>query len=258
MSKYEIFEALHRQAKPLIIGNVWNARSAMIFEKNGYQAIATSSAAVARSLGYDDGENISFEELFFVVKRILGSINIPLSVDLERGYSDDMAEIIQNIETLYHAGVAGINIEDSIEQKKEMVPVKEFSEKISRIRQHLDKNKMKIFVNARTDAFLLNLPSALELSLERINAYEAAGANGIFVAFITDEEAIRKITAATDLPVNVVCYPGLPSFDVLQNLGVRRISMGNYSFTATYAHLDKMLKSIEQDASFTSFFKAVN
>ena len=253
MSKYELFHSLHQQNKPLLIGNVWNAKSAQVFEKNGYQAIATSSAAVARSLGYEDGENIPFEELFFVVKRILAVVNIPLSVDLEKGYSDTIDGVLANIDKLYEAGVVGINFEDAAPGDKDLVPVDVYTAKLTRIREHLDKNKMNLFVNARTDAYLLNLPSPLELTLERVKAYEAAGANGIFVAFVTDETAIKKITSSTSLPVNVVCFPGLPSFERLQQLGVRRISMGSRSFGATYARLEEMLKSIDKEGSFSSF-----
>lgn len=81
---YEIFKQLHQQKNPFILGNVWNASSARIFEQHGYKAIGTSSAAIANSLGYEDGEKISFNELFFIVEKIIAAVKIPLSVDIER------------------------------------------------------------------------------------------------------------------------------------------------------------------------------
>jgi 2-methylisocitrate lyase-like PEP mutase family enzyme len=143
--------------------------------------------------------------------------------------------------------VVGINIEDS--QGKDL-----FIKKLSSIKNHLVKNNMQLFVNARTDSFLMNLPSALEKTLERIKPYQAAGADGIFVPFITDKDAIKKITSATTLPVNVLCMPGLSSFEDLAECGVRRISMGNFLFKAHYNHLETLIKNINTQQSFAPLF----
>lgn len=111
------FKQLHHQSAPLLIGNVWNAQSARVFEKLGYKAIGTSSAAVAESLGYADGQAMSFEEYTFVITRIVKSSALPLSVDLESGYGNDASEIVKNIRVLQSLGVAGVNIEDSAIKK---------------------------------------------------------------------------------------------------------------------------------------------
>ena len=108
------FQELHEQDKPLIIGNVWDAASAKAAEKLNFNAIGTSSAAIASMLGYDDGEQMSFSELLYIVKRILASTTLPLTVDIEAGYSRDPVEIANYIKTLADLGVVGINIEDSI------------------------------------------------------------------------------------------------------------------------------------------------
>src|SRR5262249_26319728 len=113
MNNVQYFIDLHKQADPLMIANVWNAESAKVFERTGFKAIATSSAAVAEALGYRDGEEMSFEEYLFIVKRIRASVNLPLSVDLETGFGKTPDEIISNIEKLSQLGVVGINIEDS-------------------------------------------------------------------------------------------------------------------------------------------------
>src|SRR6187551_2268307 len=113
-NQFETFNALHHQREPLLIGNVWNAQSAKVFEKLNFKAIATSSAAVAETLGYADGEQMSFEEYMFVVKHIARAVPLPLSVDLESGYGLDASDVAENILKLSKAGAVGINIEDSI------------------------------------------------------------------------------------------------------------------------------------------------
>jgi 2-methylisocitrate lyase-like PEP mutase family enzyme len=252
MSNYEIFVGLHQKGNPLLLGNAWNVHTAKIFENNGYKAIGTSSAAIANSLGYEDGEKISFEELFFIVKRILANVNIPVSVDMEAGYSNDIKEVIKNIEKLHDTGVVGINLEDSAE--RQLIPADKFSKKLNTIKNHLVKNNIKIFINARTDAFLFGVPSALEVTLERIKAYENAGADGIFVPFIADKAEIKKVTAATSLPINVLCVPNLPSFETLAELGVGRISLGSSAFRATNTSFENLIKNIITEKSVAPLF----
>src|ERR1700749_2163619 len=113
MSDVQKFRALHHESQPLIIANAWNAQSAQLIEKSGFKAIGTSSGAISSSMGYPDGEKIPFNELLYIVGRIKASTTIPLSVDMERGYSDDLDELNANIQTLIELGIAGINIEDA-------------------------------------------------------------------------------------------------------------------------------------------------
>ena len=113
MNHYETFYQLHQQETPLIIANAWNVKSAQIIEQSGFKSIGTSSGAISSSLGYEDGEKMPFSELLYIVKRIRACTHIPLTVDLERGYTDDTNELTGHIERLVDAGVAGINIEDA-------------------------------------------------------------------------------------------------------------------------------------------------
>ena len=113
MNQYQIFYDLHHQAQPLLLANAWNVKSAQIIEKAGFNAIATSSGAIANSLGYNDGEQIPFEELLYIVKRIKASTNIPLTVDLERGYTNDLDVLNSHIQQIIDIGATGINIEDN-------------------------------------------------------------------------------------------------------------------------------------------------
>ena len=113
------FKDLHNQEKPLLIGNVWDVTSTKTAEKLNFQAIGTSSSAIAQILGYRDGEEIEFSEMEYMVKRIALNTKLPLSVDLESGYGDKPEEIVDRIKRLVALGAVGINIEDSIVTKKE-------------------------------------------------------------------------------------------------------------------------------------------
>jgi len=247
MDHYRIFSELHNQSRPLVIANAWNVRSAQIVEQNGFDAIGTSSGAIAESLGYSDGEKIPFPELLYLVSRIRSCTSLPLSVDFERGYTNDMSALCDNVQKLIDAGVVGINLEDA--QGEEI-----YLKKLSSIRNYLEKHSQQLFINARTDAFLQKLPSPLETTLRRAERYRQVGADGLFVTAMPDGETLKQITRATPLPVNVVCTPIFPTVGHLAECGVRRISMAVFSYRATYKNFDALVKRVHTDGDFTSFF----
>jgi 2-methylisocitrate lyase-like PEP mutase family enzyme len=255
MSQFETFLRLHHSESPLLIGNVWDVTSAKVFERNGFKAIATSSAAIANSMGYEDGENMPFDLLLQIVARIINNINIPLSVDMEGGYSRDVSIIIQNIEKLHELGVVGFNIEDSVKAEKPYLQsVDDFEKIVSSISNHLTRKNINMFINARTDAFLFKLPSPLTETIKRIKAYENAGSNGIFVPFLSEKNEIKEVVSATRLPVNVFCTPELPTFKELSELGVKRISMGRAVYASVTRSLEKTIRTIQEDQSFKSLY----
>jgi 2-methylisocitrate lyase-like PEP mutase family enzyme len=243
MNNYEKFFHLHHQEKPLIIANAWNVKSAQIIANNDYAAIATSSGAIADSLGYADGEKIPFSELLYIVQRITSSVNIPVSVDLERGYTNDLAELNDNIQKLVDVGVAGINLEDA--QGEEI-----YLRKLNSVKNYLVKNNQQLFINARTDGFLQKLDAPMEVTLKRAKLYEDAGADGLFVTGVQDIELIKEITSSVALPVNVVGVSKLSSIEELTKSGVRRISMAVLLYKSTYNQLDKLVRDINTEQSF--------
>jgi len=246
MNYFEQFHQLHNQARPFILANVWNVKSARIVEAGGFEAMATSSGAIADSLGYKDGEQIPFSELLYVVKRIRSCTSIPLSVDLERGYTDDLTLLNEYIQMLIDAGVAGINLEDA---QGEHIYLK----KLSSIKNYVTKTNQQLFINARTDGFLQKLPSALETTLQRAGLYQDAGADGLFVTGVNDTYAIKEIVSATSLPVNIVSVPGL-SVATLTECGVKRISMAVFLYKATYGKMEIIAKDILSEQSFGPLF----
>ena len=249
------FKNLHHQDRPLFIGNVWDVPSAKIAEKLQIQAIGTSSSAIAALLGYEDGEEMTFSELEYMVKRIAANTTLPLSVDLEAGYSRDPKQIVHNIKRLVALGVVGINIEDSmVDTTRVLLDANEFSTKLLKVNELLKKEQVDVFINVRTDTFLLGHPNVLEETKMRIQLYERAGANGIFTPCIENASDIKEIVHCTSLPINVMCMPNLPDFDTLTALGVKRISMGNFLFENMYRQFEDTTNEILSEKSVTSIF----
>lgn len=256
MSAYLKFKELHNQKHPLIVGNVWNVQSAKVFEKLNFQAIGTSSSAIANTLGYDDGEEMPFAALLFIVKRIRRSVSLPLTVDIEFGYGANAEAIASNIVELEKLGVVGINIEDSFVEQGER-KLKDgllFSQLLIEVNNVLKQNGISMFINVRCDAFLLNVPNPLQVASERIERYEQAGTDGIFLPCIARENDIAEMVSKTKLPLNVMCMPLLPNFKKLGDIGVKRISMGNFINHHTYASLENRMTRILHEESFRSLF----
>lgn len=246
---------MHQQATPLLLCNVWDVASAKTAEKMGFSAIGTSSAAIASMLGYQDGEEMLFEELLFIVKRIAACSKLPLTVDIEAGYSDDPLVTANYIKALTTVGVVGINLEDSkVNGLRTLFDANTFADYLSKIKQELRQQQIDIFINVRTDTFLLGEENALLATQKRMSLYQNAGANGLFVPCITKVDDIQAVVNAINLPVNVMCMPNLPDFDTLTTLGVKRISMGNFLFDKLQADFEDELKQILEKNSFLSVF----
>lgn len=250
------FKELHQQTTPLLIANVWDVPSALLAERLNFKALGTSSAAIAHMLGYQDGEQLSFKELKYIVERIIHQIKTPLSVDIEGGYSRDPAVVAEHIKQLAALGVVGVNLEDSIVQegKRALVAANEFAEKLSKMKELLVQAQISVFLNIRTDTFLLKAPQLLAATNARVNLYEKAGADGIFIPGITAQEDIIEILKTTTLPLNVLGLPALPNFAALQDLGVKRISIGNFLQEFMHEQYTQKLTQILTEQSFQSVF----
>ena len=250
------FTALHYQEKPLVIANVWDATSAIAAQQAGFQALGTSSAAIANMLGYADGEGMAFDELLYIVRRIRAVSSLPLSVDMEAGYADNPEDIVAHLCQLAALGVVGVNLEDSriIKGVRTLDNPEVFSQRLSAVRSGLSAKGCPLFINARTDAFLLNLPDALNVTLSRISCYETGGADGLFVPCVSDVQDIAALVQHTSLPLNVMCVPGLADFATLGKMGVRRISMGNAVHCAIEGTLNTLLLTLHQQQSFAGVF----
>ena len=250
------FAQLHRQPEPLLLPNAWDARSAAICQASGYRAVGTSSAAIASSLGYADGEQMPFVELLFVVKRICAATTLPVTVDVEAGYSRDVATIGTHLAQLAELGVVGINIEDSVvADSRQLVDVADFARTLEQLKSYCVRQGLNLFLNARTDTYLLGAKDALTQTQARLSAYEAAGADGIFIPCLTNLADIQVLCQQTHLPVNVMCMPDLPDLATLAQAGIKRVSTGNFPFEFVMKQYEQLSATIGREGRFTALFQ---
>ena len=220
-----IFQALHRQPEPLYLPNAWDAGSARLISQCGAKAIATTSAGIAWSLGYPDGNKLPVNKYVGAVRRIARVIDIPLSVDIEGGYADSGAQIELVVAQMIDAGAVGINIEDGTSMPQALC------EKIAGARAVAQRMDVQLYINARTDVVaraLVGPELQREEVMRRAQLYREAGADGLFVLGLVDPTAIGTIAAECGLFLNVIAWPGLPRAAHLQELGVRRVSAGSW------------------------------
>ncbi len=226
------FRSLHRRQGVFYLPNAWDAASACLAAKAGAPAVATSSAALCWSLGYADGGAVPKAELIAAVQRMTRVLNVPLSVDLEDGYSSSPEEVADLVQEIHGCGVVGINLEDG-EGSSELL-----ASKIEAIRSR--PLLAGVFINARTDVYLRDIARGLdaaELVRSRARQYSQAGADGLFVPGLTHVDECALVLASTELPLNLMVVPGLPPTELLGPLGVRRLTPGPWLFLATHETL---------------------
>ena len=225
------FKELHHNGKLLVLPNIWDSLGAMLLENLGYPAVATASASIAFTNGYDDGENIPFDTMLTLIRRIAGSVNVPVTADIESGYAENDIVLADNMRRLLETGVVGINFEDSDKHTKSLFPIDVQAQRISVIKKAANEFGVDLFVNARTDVYINSKDFAgpdaqLEEALKRGIAYKAAGADCFYPLGVRDETHIKTIVDQLAMPVNVLMIPGIPEFDRLSGLGIARISLG--------------------------------
>lgn len=230
-SNFDTFRALHHGGL-LRLANAWDPGSARLIESLGAKAIATTSAGVAWAAGYRDGDQMPPDVVLSISERIARVVTLPLSVDIEGGYSPEPAQVADLVVRLADKGVVGINLEDGRE------PANLLARKIDAIKAALARAGLSLFVNARTDVYLAQLvekPLRIGEVLARSRLYEAAGADGLFVPAITDLAEIRVVSGGSGLPLNVLAWEGLAAPDQLEAAGVRRLSAGSGIATRVWA-----------------------
>jgi 2-methylisocitrate lyase-like PEP mutase family enzyme len=238
-SKAQRLAELHTQSTPLVLYNIWDAGSAKAVAAAGAPAIATSSWEVAKAQGYEDGQDIPLELAEPILARIAASVEVPVSADFEGGYTEDDAQLAQNISRLIDSGIVGINFEDQIVNGPDLYPIDR--QRIAAIRAAADKKGVPLFINARTDLFLGrgNDPEAtVGAALDRATAYADAGASSFFIPGLQEGHLIARICEGVPLPVNVMVMDGVPSNERLAEIGVRRISYGPIPFINTMKALE--------------------
>ena len=229
--KAETLRKLHAGPRILVLANAWDVASAKIVEDLGLPAVATTSAGVANSLGYPDGQRISRDEMFDVVGRIARAVNVPVTADAEAGYGLTPKEMAETARVLVNTGAVGLNFEDVTgDDESSHVEINLQVEKIKALQEASAAMGVKLVVNARTDVYLMPIGPAetrFERTVERLRAYRKAGADCLFVPGLRDKDTIAKIVKAAEAPVNILLQPGGPTLAELQKMGVARASIGS-------------------------------
>lgn len=256
MTQAELAERLlqlHQGSEPVLFANCWDAASARVLEEAGMPAAATSSAAIANTLGYADGQRIAREEMFAAVRRIVHTVSIPVSADCEAGYAGDAAGVAETTRLLLATGAAGMNLEDSIEDESTLVPLELQVEKIRAVRSTAAAAGVHLVLNARVDAFFLHGAQPADPfaeAVQRMRAYRAAGADCIFTPGVTDLGLIRHLLRESPGPLNILAGPGGPSAAELRDAGVRRISVGSKPYLAALALLRRTVEEMRAAGTF--------
>ena len=228
-AKASMFQEMHRRNGMFLLPNAWDAASARIFERAGFPAVATTSAGIAYSLGLPDGEHVPFDDLLFLVKRISGRISAPLSVDFERGYSEDPEQVGKNALRLLEAGAVGFNLEDG-QADGRLSPVSLQLEKIHALKELKREAGVDFVINARTCAYWLNVAGETEkrdIAIARGNAFAEAGADCVFVPGTIGREAVDELVKGIRAPLNIILNGAFHDLAELEAMGVRRLSVGS-------------------------------
>ena len=241
----ETLHRLHNHASPLVLVNAWDAVSARVLEQAGASVIATTSAGMAWSLGYADGEQVPRDEFVAACARICRLARVPVSVDIERGFGPDADAVCGLVRTLINFGVVGVNIEDGTSPDVwRLLAPQAVCERIAALRVLATQMNVRLFINARTDAYFATdgfTPSRFDEALRRARLFAAAGADSIFVPGMHQLDEIERFTRAIHLPLNVYAgYPGVTAIDALAAAGVRRISLGCGPLQSAVSLLDRI------------------
>ncbi|CAA9247091.1 MAG: Carboxyvinyl-carboxyphosphonate phosphorylmutase [uncultured Corynebacteriales bacterium] len=256
LSRAELFRRLHTEGGPLVLPNAWDAASAALVERAGAAAVATTSGAVAWSLGAADGDRLPWAELAAAVRRIAGTVSVPVTADCESG-GPDPAGVAETVRQVLDAGAVGVNLEDG---GVPLRPVGEQAERIAAARSAADALGVPLFVNARVDVFLYKVGERAERlpeTVRRATAYAEAGADGIFVPGVLAPAVLTELVERIPLPVNVLTGPGGPTIAELAATGVRRISLGTALAEAAYATARRAAAELLSTGTYDSLTDAV-
>jgi 2-methylisocitrate lyase-like PEP mutase family enzyme len=258
--KASAFRALHSGKEILLLPNVWDVASARIIEEAGFGAIATTSAGIAFSLGYPDGQKISREEMLAAVARIARSVRVPMTADVEAGYGNTPEHAARTAQAVIEAGAVGLNLEDAASDSgMSLIELPLQLEKIQAVREVAASLKVPLVLNARTDVYLLqvgDLAKRYDEAVSRLRAFRNAGADCVFLPGARDTPTIGRLVSDLQCPVNILAGPGSPSVPELQTLGVARVSLGSGPMRATLGLLRRLAAELRKAGTYGAMYGA--
>jgi 2-methylisocitrate lyase-like PEP mutase family enzyme len=228
----ERFLELHRPGRPLLMPNAWDIGSAKVLEQLGFEAIATTSSGFAATLGRLDG-SVSREEALAHAAALVAAVEIPVSADLENGFGATAAEVAETVRGAREAGLAGFSIEDySGNPDDPIYPLESAVDRIATAARVAHEGPVPLVLTARAENHIHGRDD-LDDTVERLRAYQEAGADVLFAPGIISAEDIGRVVAAVERPVSVLVLPGAPPLSELASLGVARLSVGGaFAFAA--------------------------
>jgi 2-methylisocitrate lyase-like PEP mutase family enzyme len=259
--KAEAFRRMHDRSRILVLPNAWDAASARIFEDTGFSAVATTSAGVAYTAGYPDGEAMPRDDMVTIVRWIARSVQVPVTADIESGFGSSPREVGETVRMVIEAGAVGINLEDTIHDavhgaERQLYDLPLAIERIRAARAAAEAAGVPIVINGRTDVYLLGIgdnASRFEHAVRRLNAYREAGADCLYPIGYLDSQTIAALVKAIDGPINVIGVPGTPSVPELQRLGVARVSTASSPARIAMTATRKLAVELSRKGTFDLF-----
>jgi 2-methylisocitrate lyase-like PEP mutase family enzyme len=255
-AKADAFRSMHDRSRILVLPNAWDAMSARVIEEAGARAIATTSAGVAFSVGYPDGEAIPRDEMIAAIARIARVTTIPVTADIESGFAHDAREVAETVRQVIDAGAVGINLEDQVhDDTHSLYDLDVAVERVRAAREAANSAGVPIVINARTDVYLLGIgepDTRFDHAIRRANAYRKAGADCLFIPAVARRADIERIVPELDGPLNLLAFPGIPTTPELERLGVARLSVGTRLTLNAMSVLKKAAAELLSTGSYES------
>ena len=254
-AKAHAFRGLHHGPKILVLPNVWDVASALILEEAGFGAMATTSAGIAFSLGYPDGQKIPREEMLARVARIARAVKLPVTADVEAGYGERPEDAADTARGVIEAGAVGMNLEDGLDRHGQLVDLSLQLEKIRAVREIALKSGVLLVLNARTDVYLEQIgapETRYGATVLRLLAYRDAGADCVFAPGVRDAETISRLVRDLRCPLNILAGPGSLSTPELEKLGVARASLGSGPMRATLGLVRRMVAELKTSGTYAA------
>ncbi len=252
------FQKMHHDEQMLILPNAWNGGSAKVYQRQGFKALGTTSAGIAFSMGCSDGEEIAFDDLLRVTKEIINVVDLPLSVDMERGYGKSVEEIKNSVRKIIEAGAVGINIEDGIlGHNSHLETLNRQVEIIKAIAEIKKETGIPFVINSRIDVFWLKIGDEnerLKMTFSRAKAYTEAGADCVFVPGAFEKKEVQQLIDGINAPLNIVANPKFYDIVQLSTMGLKRLSIGSGAVRMVFNTLIDSAKELAEEKSIESLF----
>jgi len=247
---------LHSDRAVLVLPNVWDPIGARLLESKGYAAVATASAAISSSLGFEDGEKISRRTMLAIVHRISQAVAVPVTADMESGYGASCAELGDTIRGLVDTGAVGLNLEDSLEEGGSLRPIDDQAERIATVREASAARGLDIVINARVDTFLsssfTDKEAQIEEAVARAEIYGRAGADCIYPIGPGDVETLTTLRSRITLPLNALATPDAAPLKTMAEIGINRISFGPFIFRSCLRKFSDIADALSRAAGYES------